>query len=249
MTPYIHVNVNSKESGEFFHHFWSKCVGAGRANEGLRAAWQKQLKQAVADCGFQYVRFHGLLHDDMFVVHKEDGKIVYNYQYIDELFDSLLEIGIRPFVEFSFCPSALASGNTTVFWWKGNITPSSDLGEWYDLIYHLVLHWKERYGLEEIRIWYYEVWNEPNFSVFWDGTRSEYFALYKTTVEAVKAVDPQLRVGGPATTNLYQMIVLLVSEKILRSAVCLKTTTLKTQIGDQYGLKNFLTFVQMNSSP
>ncbi len=197
----IAVKVNAKQEGTRFEHFWSKCVGAGRAQEGLRANWLEQMKQAAADCGFQYVRFHGLLHDDMFVVRKINGEIVYNFQYIDELFDRLLDMGIRPFVEFGFCPSDLASQDATVFWWKGNISPPADHQQWYDLIYRLVLHWKERYGLDEIRTWYYEVWNEPNFPVFWSGTRSEYFELYKTTVNAVKAIDSKLRVGGPATTN------------------------------------------------
>lgn len=201
MKQAVNLSVSAKAAGQTLQHFWSKCVGAGRANEGLRASWQEQLQQVADNCGFQYVRFHGLLHDDMFVARKVDGKIVYNYQYIDELFDRLLDIGVRPFVEFGFCPSDLASGDATVFWWKGNISPPADQREWYDLIYHLVLHWKERYGLDEIRNWYYEVWNEPNFPVFWDGTRSEYFELYKTTVQAVKAVDSKLKVGGPATTN------------------------------------------------
>jgi len=124
------VKANFTDTGVPFKRQWSFCVGAGRANEGLRADWQCQLKEAVEQCGFQYIRFHGLFHDDMFVYRVIDGKEVFSFQYIDSLFDSLLHIGIRPFVELSFCPKDLASGSETQFWWKCNITPPTDFTKW-----------------------------------------------------------------------------------------------------------------------
>ena len=100
---------------------FNECIGAGRANEGLRADWQQQLTRVQKDINFKYIRFHGLLNDDMGVYTLDkDGKPVYNWQYIDKLFDFLQSIHIRPFVELSFMPADLASGNKTVFWWKGN---------------------------------------------------------------------------------------------------------------------------------
>lgn len=182
-------------------HFWSKCVGAGRANEGLRAAWLEQLRTVHDTCGFQYCRFHGLFHDDMFVARRVDGKIAYNWQYIDELFDRMLAIGVKPFVELGFMPAALASTEKTQFWWKGNVSPPRDYSEWGALVDAFARHCLERYGEQEVRSWYFEVWNEPNLRGFWDGTRAQYFELYKTSVLALKAVDPALRVGGPATSN------------------------------------------------
>ena len=95
-------------------HFWSQVVGAGRANEGLRADWQQHLKIVARECGFRYVRFHGLYHDDMHVYNEVNGEIIYNFQYIDALIDALLDAGVRPFVEFGFCPSKLASQLDTV---------------------------------------------------------------------------------------------------------------------------------------
>lgn len=182
--------------------FYSEVVGAGRAAEGLRADWLRDLAIVHRECGFKYVRFHGLLQDEM-GVYSEDkrGNAIYNFQYIDALYDSILNVGMKPFVELGFMPEKLASGNKTVFWWKGNITPPKDYDKWQKLIRELVKHWTERYGEEEVKQWYFEVWNEPNLDFFWSGTQSEYFKLYDTTAKAVKSVSPKYRVGGPATAG------------------------------------------------
>lgn len=195
------MRIDFQDKGKELRHTWSNCVGAGRANEGLRADWQQQLKTVVEQCGFRYLRFHGLLHDDMHVYTEENGVPHYNFQYIDKLFDYMLDCGIRPIVEFGFMPAALSSGNSTQFWWKGNVNPPKDYGKWGMLVSCLVEHWTERYGREETERWYYEIWNEPNLKPFWDGTKSQYFELYKVSAEAIKAVNHKLKVGGPATSN------------------------------------------------
>jgi xylan 1,4-beta-xylosidase len=180
---------------------FKECVGAGRANEGLRADWQEQLREARRECGFKYIRMHGLLCDDM-GVYKEDahGNPIYNWQYIDKLYDFLLSIDIKPFVELSFMPDALASGKRTIFWYRGNVTPPKSYEKWGDLIRHLVTHFQERYGHDEVKTWFFEVWNEPDLhDGFWTGTKADYFKLYTVTAEAVKSVSPDYRVGGPAT--------------------------------------------------
>jgi xylan 1,4-beta-xylosidase len=193
--------VDVKAKGEKLIHFWSYCVGAGRANEGLRASWLEQLKLVKADCGFNYCRFHGLFHDDMFVYHETAGKPVYNWQYIDDLFDRMLNTGVRPFVELSFMPKDLASTDNTTFWWKAHTSPPKDYAKWEGLVSAFTLHCLERYGLEEVKQWYFEIWNEPDLHGFWDGTKSQYFELYKVSAQAIKAINPDLRVGGPATSN------------------------------------------------
>lgn len=200
----IAVDCNDTTETQPLEHYWSLCVGAGRANEGLRAAWQQQLRRVVLSCGFRYIRFHGLFHDDMFVYREVDGTPVYTFDYIDELFDSLLRIGIRPFVELGFCPPDLATERGTVFWWKGNGSPPKDMNRWNELVERTVKHWIGRYGIEEVRNWYFEVWNEPNISVFFRGTQEQYFELYRNTVTTIKRIDEHLRVGGPATSNFYQ---------------------------------------------
>jgi xylan 1,4-beta-xylosidase len=176
-------------------------VGAGRANEGLRADWQAQLSTVQSEIGFHYIRFHGIFHDDMGVYSEDShGTPIYNFQYVDALYDALLARHIRPFVELSFMPNALASGTQTVFWWKGNITPPKDMGKWNDLMRAFVTHLQSRYGADEVNHWYFEVWNEPDLhNGFFTGSQSDYFNLYRNTVESIRSVCPQCRVGGPAT--------------------------------------------------
>ena len=182
--------------------FFNECVGAGRANEGLRADWQQQLAYVHSECGFRYIRMHGLLTDDMGVYREDNkGNPEYNFQYIDELYDYILSIGMKPFVELGFMPGALASGSKPIFWWRGNVTPPKDYDKWAGLIRNLVLHFTERYGKEEVCKWYFEVWNEPNLDGFWAGTQDEYFKLYSYSVKAIKGVCNDYRVGGPATAG------------------------------------------------
>ncbi|HYX05217.1 MAG TPA: glycoside hydrolase, partial [Bacteroidales bacterium] len=168
------ISVDANNVKGPLNQMFNECVGAGRANEGLRADWQQQLSYVKKNCGFRYIRMHGLLTDDMGVFKiGRDGKPEYNYMYIDVLFDFLQSIGMKPFVELGFMPRALASGNQTIFWWQGNVTPPRDYEMWADLIQHLTQHFTDRYGVDEVKTWYFEVWNEPNLSPgFWSGTQA-----------------------------------------------------------------------------
>ena len=95
------ISADLKSTSGPLGRVFRECVGAGRANEGLRADWQRQLRQAKQDCGFEYIRMHGLLCDDMGVYREERGHPVYNWQYIDDVYDYLLSIGVKPFVKSS----------------------------------------------------------------------------------------------------------------------------------------------------
>ncbi|OJU08674.1 MAG: hypothetical protein BGN88_00325 [Clostridiales bacterium 43-6] len=181
------------------------CVGSGRAYESLIAENQRQMKQARELCGFRYLRFHALLHDEM-GVYKEDveGNPHYNFQYIDLLFDYMQDIGIKPFIELSFMPRELASGAQTIFFWNGNVTMPKYLDKWDGLITALVKHLIHRYGIEEVLTWPMEVWNEPNLYGFFASEQpfADYMLLYEHTARAIKAVDERIQVGGPATAGI-----------------------------------------------
>ena len=195
------VIIDSRRKGKGYAPLWKNLTTAGRAAEGMREDWRDQLRVVQKEIGFNYIRFHGLLHEDMMIYKKDKkGNVIYNWQYMDSLFDFLLEINIRPLLELSFMPYDLASGDGTVFWWKGNGTPPEDYNKWADLIKELVIHCINRYGMQEVLKWYFEVWNEPDLrNIFWHAGQEEYLRLYKYTVRTIKLIDSRLRVGGPAT--------------------------------------------------
>jgi len=182
-------------------HFWEYCVGSGRAALALRADWQDQLKQCRDDLGFRHVRFHGLLDDDMGTVDDEKDELLYSFHNADKIFDFVRSIDMRPIVELSFMPRALASGEQTVFHYKANVTPPADYGKWATLVSRLASHWIDRYGASEVTLWPMEVWNEPNMKSFWTGSQEDYFRLFETTHKALKHVHPDLQVGGPVTAK------------------------------------------------
>ncbi len=182
-------------------HFWEHTVGSGHAPLALRADWQRQLRQCHEHLGFQHVRFHDILSDDMGTLMDEQNHLLYSFFNADQICDFLLSIGMKPFVELSFMPSTLSSGSTTVFHYSANVTPPKDYAEWGKFVGRLVTHWVERYGIDEVSSWFFEVWNEPNLPAFWTGTQAEYFKLYRSTVQAIKKIDERLQVGGPATAN------------------------------------------------
>ena len=199
MTARFVVDLASEPTA--LRHAWEHTVGSCHAPLALRADWQSQLRQAHEELGFRHVRFHGLLSDDVGTLVCQKDELIHSFRNIDVAYDSLLDMGVRPFVELSFMPTALASGDRTVFRYKANVTPPRDLEEWRALIRRLAEHWLDRYGKAEVSRWSFEVWNEPNLKDFWTGTRSDYFDLYRASARALKEAESELRVGGPATAR------------------------------------------------
>lgn len=202
MSEKIKLSV-SKDDKIPFHNNAMFCIGTGRMGLALQKAYQNQLRFVQNEIGFSYIRGHGLFSDDMSIyqVYQENGeeKVEYNFTYLDMVMDDYMSLRIKPFIELGFMPMKLASGEQTIFYWRGNVTPPKDYHEWAKLIKATLLHLKDRYGREEVITWPIEVWNEPNLPVFWkDADMPEYFRLYECSAKAVKEADPGFRVGGPA---------------------------------------------------
>jgi len=180
------------------------CIGTSRMGLALQKEYFEQLKLVQENIGFKWIRGHGLFNEDMAIYQEyknEDGTVVpeYNFTYLDFVMDSYLELDIRPFIELGFMPHAIASGDKSVFYWRGNITPPKDYTNWNKLVAATLQHLIDRYGADEVTSWPIEVWNEPNLPFFWkDADRKEYFKLFRETILTVKSVSKQFRVGGPA---------------------------------------------------
>lgn len=176
--------------------FHTEGPGGSRIGEEFAEA----LHLAQTELGTQYIRAHAILNDDLGVYRQTNGEIIYNFKLIDDLYDRLLGLGLRPIIELSFMPRDLASSTTeTVFTYGALISPPRDWGGWEELVYQFASHLVERYGIEEVASWGFEVWNEANLKVFWTASQQDYFKLYELAASAIKAVDSRLLVGGPAT--------------------------------------------------
>jgi len=199
------VVIDDSAPAHPFPHFWEEMFGSGRAILALRDDYRNDLRSVKQITDFHYVRFHAIFHDEVGVYNEDaQGHPVYNFSYVDQIYDGLLANGVRPFVELSFMPKALAADKNALhaFWYKENISPPKDYGKWDEMIRQFTKHLVDRYGISEVSQWYFEVWNEPNLD-FWAGSprQATYFELYDHTVRAIKSVDARLRVGGPATAQ------------------------------------------------
>ena len=197
------IVIDAQAPASPFPHVWEEAFGSGRAILTLRESYRNDLVAVKQATDFHYVRFHAILHDEVGVYNEDErGNPVYNFSYVDEIYDGLLQRGVRPFVEISFMPRRLAFNPDALhpFWYKPNVSPPKSLERWDALITEFARHLVARYGIEEVSQWYFEVWNEPNID-FWNGIPRDksYFALYEHTARALKAVNARLRVGGPAT--------------------------------------------------
>jgi xylan 1,4-beta-xylosidase len=200
------VTIDAQAQAAPFPHFWEQMFGSGRAILTLRESYRDDLRAVKKVADFRYVRFHAILHDEVGVYNEDEhGNPVYNFAYVDQIYDGLLKNGVRPFVEISFMPKKLAFNPDALhpFWYKQNVSPPKSMERWDDLMTHFAQHLVDRYGIEEVSQWYFEVWNEPNID-FWGGIprQRSYFDLYAHTAQDLKGVSPKIRVGGPSTAAI-----------------------------------------------
>ena len=206
----FHVPLDAPHKS--FNKHWQHCVGSCHASFALRRDYTEQLARIHDELGIQRVRFHGIFCDDMHTLHRfsdflplPGGKKLFeqSFRYCGIAYDNVIHAGMQPFVELSFMPKHLAKRQKKgLFYYKPIISMPKDDIAWEKYISDFVNYLIRRYGIEEIRTWFFEVWNEPDLRIaFFDGTQADYFHLYEITARAIKAVDGQLKVGGPATSG------------------------------------------------
>jgi xylan 1,4-beta-xylosidase len=218
-TP-VKLTIDAHSSTTPFPHFWEKTFGSGRAILALRQSYRDDIRTVKEATDFQSVRFHGIFMDEVGLYDpgrrtiefaQTAGKSgdtldrsIYNFSYVDQIYDGLLALHVKPYIEMSFMPSKLASDPNALqpFWYHPNVSPPKDYAAWDAMIGAFGQHLVTRYGIEEVATWKFEVWNEPNLD-FWAGKPKQptYFELYDHTARALKAVSPRLQVGGPSTAQ------------------------------------------------
>ncbi len=195
--------IDSVQTNRTLRMPWRNCIAVGRAQNLLRNDLLAHLSYAQKIMGYKFCRFHAIFDDELQVVSRDSktNKLIFQWSQVDKVYDALLQMGIKPFVELNPMPKALASGTQTMFYYKMNVTPPTSYDDWEFLVSEFTKHLVDRYGINEVRTWYFEVWNEPNLNAFWSGSMEEYFKLYKASAKAVKRVDSLLKVGGPASSK------------------------------------------------
>src|SRR5438309_6227977 len=166
--PVRQINVDVARAGAPVDRFFDLSVGSDFPGTLIRPDSQAQLKTAVDELGFRYIRFHAIFHDVLATVRIENGKTIYDWTKIDQLYDDLLARHIRPFVELGFTPNAMKTSDNKIFYWQGNTSHPAP-SAWRDLVDAFIRHVEHRYGQAEVRTWFFEVWNEPNLAGFWEG--------------------------------------------------------------------------------
>jgi xylan 1,4-beta-xylosidase len=141
----------------------------------------------------------------------KDGKPVYNWTIVDQIFDTYVQRKMKPLAQIGFMPQALSQHPEPYqhHWQPGTpyqeimtgwATPPNDYDKWAELIYKWVRHSVERYGQAEVESWYWEVWNEPDgHYLIAPDTKLEYFKMHDYAADAVKRALPTARMGGPHT--------------------------------------------------
>jgi xylan 1,4-beta-xylosidase len=224
--PETTIRVDAKAQTTPFPHFWEQTFGSGRAILSLREGYREDLRTVKKVTDFSAVRFHGIFMDDVGLydpdAHTQNpgqaaeavasGQSIYNFSYIDQIYDGLLANHVRPFVELSFMPKKMASDPAALhaFWYKQNVSPPKDYNVWDAMITAFTQHLVKRYGIDEVAKWDFEVWNEPNLD-FWVGKPAQptYFELYDHTALSIKKVSNRLRVGGPSTAQAAWIVAFL----------------------------------------
>lgn len=194
-------NISTQKPVCRLRHTFKKFTSVGRARELLNSSIQVMLRDLQEQVGYEYIKFHGILSDDMMVVSRIGGKLAFHYTLVDMALDFLLSIHLKPLIQLSFMPRELAADPDKTVCYSPFITsPPKELSEWELLIEDFTRHLVERYGKTEVLSWLFCVWNEPVTpkSMFGFGNDAVFFRFYEHTYRAVKKVCPDIVIGSPS---------------------------------------------------
>ncbi len=206
----ISIKPRWNEKGTPLRHTWAGLGNVDQMRWILRRDMQEQLALCHKEIGLKHVRAVGIFDNEMWVFDKDPANYLnrekrntkrYNWRVPYYIYDSLVDIGIAPVVTTCFTPGEMKTGPQTCFATGSNITPPRDWKEWERFVNDFVKGLADRYGIETLKNWYFEVWNEPNLGGFWTGGMDGFFKMFQIVHGAIKSVDSSLKVGGPSTAH------------------------------------------------
>ncbi len=193
-------NFSSQNTGRQLRHTWRNVISVGKASDLLLSDIQNILRRVQKEIHYRYIYFNGILSDDLHVCFtNNEGGVVYNFSYIDKILDFLMEIGLKPFLQFTYMPEALAKNPDHVL--LGHlVSEPDDLHSWCNLIRAFMEHILSRYHLAEILQWKFSVWYQPNTParLFGFSKISDFYRFYQDTYNTVKSFDSAICFGTPA---------------------------------------------------
>ena len=215
----VEIRVDASKPQAPLHPIW-RFFGADEPNYATMKDGRKLIAELGAlRPGSVYFRAHNLLNTGDGTpafkwgstnAYTEDanGRAVYDWRVVDNIFDTYLARGVKPYAQIGFMPKALStSPDPYQHSWRpgfdyGLITggwayPPRDYERWAELVYRWVQHCVERYGRAEVEQWYWEVWNEADGPAYWHGTPEDFYKLHDYAIDAVRRALPTARVGGP----------------------------------------------------
>lgn len=196
----IKASINASQSP--LNKPFKKLICTGRAYDLLQHSWREHFETCHKEMPFEYLRFHGIFDDEMGIIHKKGNFMDYNFFYIDKAIKYMLSLGVKPYLELSFMPDAIASKHTEIFSYKANISKPDSMEQWEKMLEAFIRHLIRYFGKDEVASWYFDVWNEPDIADFWADEYSDYLELYKTSYRVIKRIEPELRVGGPSGSSI-----------------------------------------------
>ena len=204
--PVETITVHAQAPARPFPHFWEQVFGSGRAILSLRESYRRDLRAMKAATGIRIrpISRHPRRRSRQSTTRTPQGRPVYNWSYVDQIYDGLLANGVRPFVELSFMPRKLAASleparflvPTAAFSTQG-LRP-----KWGELVYNFAQHLVDRYGIEEVSNGTSKS-GTSRISIFGPASPSRPRTSSCTITRRApsSASSPRLRVGGPATAQ------------------------------------------------
>ncbi|HEY3378589.1 MAG TPA: hypothetical protein VGL77_13950 [Armatimonadota bacterium] len=182
------IQINCQQTTRPLPHFW-RSIGFMPATLLLTPIMRQTITYvgALPQRAIEHVRIHFLL--DLLKVERHDAVLSnYDWSELDEGIDLLVNNGLKPFFELMGNPSGAFS----------DFNDDDQLTAWRDMVRDLAEHLEGRYGVDEVRSWYFEGWNEPDAS-WWHQWPQEipYLRYYDACSEGLRLADPALRFGGP----------------------------------------------------
>lgn len=194
----IEVNMETVQKRKI-NNYWKRIMSLGKASEGLKGDVQRQIKEIKSEINFEYIKFYGLLENEMYLYNIDSkGNVFYNFDYLDRLIDSFLDMNLKPFINLSTVPKKYVNKDKSIYLQNLNTNFYNDIGTWIDFVENLFSHFIERYGLNEVTKWYFEIWNNPDNQEFWNQSEEDFFIFYKKTVLTIKNIHKDIKIGGPS---------------------------------------------------